>query len=1308
MVYRKSIIKFAVVLFLCFGGFANAQNILVSEYYNGDSPGEEWTELIVTGVDVSIVNFALRDNRMQGFYPAEWQGGVQFQSSSLWMGLKSGTIIVIRHRGSEAVDVDAEDGYIEIGAENEEYFLKIDNWGTWNELSLNIEADGDIVELLDHTGSHVHSLSHMPNTGGSYTNIQSPKLNYPGTCPEGESISVAPGRNIGNYSGGSTAEWCRASANGDYVTQGKPNKRANYLDDNLKYWQFLRRPEWDEPSLNALVKPDAIELYWNASESGNYQGYLISRVKEAMLSGAEAPMNGTTYKKGDMLGTAIVVVDDPNSLTTSNSDDMTLECNESYVYRIYAYRYSEDDIEGNGISPSNGRGRTYNTEDFASTTVKKPKPAKPIIEIENDEIRFCAGDSLLLTTFVYGGPYSYTWYLNSEVIIGANRKTYYAKQPGWYKVEVTNLKNCSTTSDLVEIIELPSPDARIYLPDREITVDTTFVMCENESFMMNVTGGDRYEWFKDYVKLSNTSSTFEITEEGLFFAVAINDGMECTDTTARIYLDLLHIDYRFDKDTLYYYLDKFTKFGDGHIDISNNSTDTLTFNDIMIPPGGVFSVFAPPPSEIVLPMRSKDYTIRFEPDRSGDFIDSITFLLPCKSAYKRIYLFGYKEGMEVDAEPYTLTFDSLMLCENDTNLKILRINNNESFAIEVRQPQADLPFIIISPAFPITIEGNSFDEITIEFNSDVPQAYSGNLMIPFYANGIRDQLDVTLLGTVLNTSYKIEFYGEPVYELTFPPLIGCDDSAMTAIQVFNTGEVPMEFSQLGEIPGIYINDLPLTIKAGLSKELQILFVPESEGQFNETLYITTEPCGFLDSIKLKGSKNGITFGLSQRRVSFEQVIDCKTPEAVRDTFSLLISGDSQETPHIERVTGPTTNYFTHSIIEGMALSDSNDFYIQFESLPLGEYFDTLRILLMPCEIEKIIPLYGKRINPEITLSSDTLNFGDVEIDTKDTNFITLINSGEVAFTINDVQTLADPFRIITVFPATIEPDSSIQIYFEYAPMQIQQDELLLDLVMTEPCDINTPLLLTGMGREPYEMNVSFTIPDYIRGEPGKDIVIPVYMESIGKRGLDACEISSFDISIRYNPTLLYPKSVTEGDAIGSADVSNLTFDENPPGLTSVHGVVDNFGNVKDGKLFNLKCLALLGNEISTTLLFEAINFNSLIEIIPDTTSGLFKLTGGCALEERLLRLDGEFDLYLATENPVKETGELVISIPSEELTELVFYDIDGNIVKTLMKGNYPPGRYNVNFDILDLGSGTYIVVLRNGSRRKDLKMVVVK
>ena len=1293
----------------------NSQQVVVSEFNNAISPNDEWIELLVVQDMVSLTSYTLRSCSITGEYPDIWQGGITFTDNLLWRNIRAGTVIVILNRGSQEIDVDKNDGYIELGAENTTYFSKNDYNGQWSDKALSIDSKGDIVELLNASGNHEHSLSFMNVIGGNYSGVSSPKLNLQDTLPIGESISVYPGKNINDYSGGNISSKVTVSKNDIYKTKGTPNKKTNSVDDNLNYWQTLRAPKWDNPSLGINVLPNEIDLYWDiASDSNptdNTQGYLIVRVLQSQMAEFVEPKNGTTYKKGDSLGSAIVVDNFFNSLSHGYGDVFQLKCGLSYVYRVYAFRYAQDDVLGNRIAPSYGRGRTYNLQNYAEASIRKTKPAKPVIQTDNNIFQFCSGDSLKLTAFAYGGPYSYQWYLDGNAISGAKKKIYYAKTGGLYRIVIKNEKNCTNESDEVEIKEMPSPQARLSTNQGEIRQDTTMILCDGESYTFVANGGNRYEWFKNNVKISHASPTYIVDSGGLYYAVAINNGMECTDTTVRVFVKLLNVDFALEKDTLFYYLDKNTAFEDKSLNINNFSYDSLTFTNIIIPPGGIFSVSAESPSNIVLPKQSKVYTVRFEPTHSGKYLDSIIFRLPCQNSERKLYLVAYKEPMDVQLAPNTLKFDSLLNCDTEAKKITITIENKENHSIELLNPIISYPFSYEGLTFPYTLDSNSKVELTIKFYSSNRGVYNNNLQIPYQSGRIKDILQAELQGVVSEVSYSILKDSNEITEINFPKLIGCDDSSKVSISLQNGGDVPITITQNSNNPEISIEQLPIKLQSNESKQINVYFIPNKNGSYLDTLNLVSDLCQVKKSIILKGSKDGIAFAFSKKTVNFDTLIQCQNANPVYDTLSINFSGITQDSVYIKKIYGFKTPFFSHNLKEGQYLNETNLFTIGFDSAPLGEYFDTLSLLLMPCNIIKTLPVYALRTNPVITLLSDTVDFGEIEINTNSIDSLQISNSGLIPITISGFSPIQLPFSFSVSneqFPLIIQPDSTKYFYFNYSPVDIGTHQKSVIMHLSLPCEKDTMIYLKGQSREPRELKTLIIIPDNISAEVGKEFDIPIIIRSNDQRSLADAKINSMTINIRYNPTLIFPKSIKQGDALSEADLSETKFIEEPPGHLKLSADVGKPANIKDGVFFRLHCLALLGNELSSEIQFDSLNFDSEIQIIPDTSSGLFTIYGDCNLSDRLISYDSNLNLLLTSSNPVSSNLTISFKTKYDSFLDLKLYNSLGQTIKTLVNEYKKSGKYTIDYDAMRLSPGYYYAVLRANSDFKVLKIIVVK
>lgn len=356
-----------------------SQSVVVNGYINYNDYRDEWTELLVVGDNVDMRNWTIRDNNGT---QTSWQTPVRFNNIPFWQNMRRGTVIMLWHRHLSSAgiphptDTDPSDGYIEIDLQNTTYFFGGD-FNTNNTMNLN--STSDIVQLRNAANVHIHALGHGVTPGANWTALPSPKLNHANSTNNGDAIYVCPGSVLSEYDGPSGTTL--TSRNNTTTTFGLPNTCLASIGGNRIFWRELRKPEIASqtvfPTSVIAGFPGSISFSWTAAldpyPADNTIGYMILR--NTTNSFPVIPFDGTTYPVGSMLGGATVIAEINNSATTSFTDNTVMSGN-SYYYRVYAFRYATDNINGN--SYDNARGRAYNETDFVFVDWPTPGSALPV------------------------------------------------------------------------------------------------------------------------------------------------------------------------------------------------------------------------------------------------------------------------------------------------------------------------------------------------------------------------------------------------------------------------------------------------------------------------------------------------------------------------------------------------------------------------------------------------------------------------------------------------------------------------------------------------------------------------------------------------------------------------------------------------------------------------------------------------------------------------------------------------------------------------------------------------------------------
>jgi len=106
------------------------------------------------------------------------------------------------------------------------------------------------------------------------------------------------------------------------------------------------------------------------------------------------------------------------------------------------------------------------------------------------------------------------------------------------------------------------------------------------------------------------------------------------------------------------------------------------------------------------------------------------------------------------------------------------------------------------------------------------------------------------------------------------------------------------------------------------------------------------------------------------------------------------------------------------------------------------------------------------------------------------------------------------------------------------------------------------------------------------------------------------------------------------------------------------------------------------------------------------TSAVINVTG---IDEDLIGLTPEtFQLYSNYPNPFNPSTKIRYAIAKSAFTTLKVYSLLGQEIATLINEEKAPGVYEVNFDGLNLTSGTYLYKIQAGEFSETRKMILLK
>ncbi|RYZ27175.1 MAG: T9SS type A sorting domain-containing protein, partial [Sphingobacteriales bacterium] len=146
--------------------------------------------------------------------------------------------------------------------------------------------------------------------------------------------------------------------------------------------------------------------------------------------------------------------------------------------------------------------------------------AAPVINLmPGSATGICQGDTLYFQAFD-DPAYTYTWYLDSMQLPGADSSFLATATPGVYHVSVAEAGGCTTWSDTVLLTVNPIPvaiiDAILVGGNPAVTVTTPFAS---------------YEWFRNGLQISGFNGQYITNAAPGTYYVVVTDINGCTDTS---------------------------------------------------------------------------------------------------------------------------------------------------------------------------------------------------------------------------------------------------------------------------------------------------------------------------------------------------------------------------------------------------------------------------------------------------------------------------------------------------------------------------------------------------------------------------------------------------------------------------------------------------------------------------------------------------------------------------------------------------------------------------------------------------------
>jgi len=511
-----------------------------------------------------------------------------------------------------------------------------------------------------------------------------------------------------------------------------------------------------------------------------------------------------------------------------------------------------------------------------------------------------------------------------------------------------------------------------------------------------------------------------------------------------------------------------------------------------------------------------------------------------------------------------------------------------------------------------------------------------------------------------------------------------------SLQIGNNGGsfldvVDIDLTNLNET----VNDESFTIANNATKTVDISINPSSPGPINTYLRIRSNN---------NGTDNTETYQLTLNAVDASPKVEfSKTAinfpvttlnQSISETITISNSGIEDLTISSYNWTDKT-NFSVGSIQSTFSSSVSQNIQITYHPKTTGNHSTQLVITSNdPNNSEINIPLSGTSNNPpELSLSTTSLNFESVEINTQKTFNITLSNIGGALLQINSCSiTQGQPFQLGS-YSESLLPGESQDIQVTFLPGSLGTFVGTLNVNSNNPNNEILAIPLSGSSFAPPEITSSVTSINFGSNPVNTDQNSSLTISNTGGSPL---VISSCILTVNQGFSIINsPESIPAGE---SQNIQ-LSFSSIEAGIfTSVLKIVSDANNM-DTLSISLSASSFVPPQISytsKTLDFGSIEINHSKSIDYNITN-----SGGTQLQISSCTLTNNVIFEIISFPETVESGEtqkIQLSYTPMEIgnfssiLKIISNDPEQNILSVTFQGSsYAPPEITFSLESLDFG-----------------------